>query len=570
MDIQWQQLKVNNTKVLSLSNALEIDQVLARLLVLRGIDTFEKAKVFFRPSTQHLHDPFMMKGMQKAVDRIEQAIITGQKIMVYGDYDVDGSTAVSLVFSFLKQHSTQIIYYIPDRYKEGYGLSFMGIEKAKEEGCTLLITLDCGIKAVDKVNKANSLGIDVIICDHHHPPETLPAAYAILNPKQANCTYPYKELSGCGVGYKLCKAIESKIDSPEIPADSLLDLVAVSTACDIVPLTGENRVLVHFGLQKLNTKANKGLTGLLHTSKRNTQKPLSVEDLVFKLGPRINAAGRIAHASKAVDLLINQDLKTAHILAENINEHNQERRALDQKTTLEALDTIHNDPELKSAKTTVLYAEHWHKGVIGIVASRLIESYYRPTIVFTKSGKKAAGSARSVKGYNVYQAIEACSEVLEQFGGHKYAAGLTIKPENIPVFKQQFEAFVHRTILPEQCTPVLDIDAEIEFEKITPKFLRILKQMAPFGPENMKPVFITTGVIDTGYSKCVGADNSHVKFSLTQENAQGIIFSGIGFSMGRHFEYITSGKPFDIVYTLEENYWNGSVNTQLMIKDIHY
>ncbi len=568
--MNWRFLQANPTKAATLAQALGIDQTLAELLVLRGIDSFEKAKTFFRPSLEMLHDPFLMKDMQKGIDRLSTAIKNEEKIMIYGDYDVDGSTSVSLVYGFLSKYYKNLMYYIPDRYKEGYGLSFAGIEKAKEENCTLIITLDCGIKAVDKVDKANALGIDVIICDHHTPGKDLPKAQAIINPKQSDCPYPYKELPGCGIGFKLCLAYAKQQNIDEQEVFDFIDLVGIAICCDIVPITGENRVITYFALEKMNNAANLGVMGLLQTAKMNKEKPIEVEDIVFKIGPRINAAGRLKHAHEAVALLSHQDEQKAKVLSEQIHTYNEDRKALDRQTTAQALEMIKNDAFLKQAKSTVVYHENWHKGVIGIVASRLIETHYRPTIVFTKSGEKAAGSARSVKNYNVYKAIDACSDVLEQFGGHKYAAGLTIKPENIEAFRQKFEAYVSKTILEEQLKPKIEVDALIDFEQITPKFMRILKQMAPFGPYNLKPVFVTRGVVDAGGTRAVGADQTHVKFELCQAQHPDVIFNGIGFSLAKHLPRIKAEEPFSVLYTLEENYFRGQVSLQLMVKDLRF
>jgi len=567
MEMKWRVLEAKKEVVSALASSLSVSKSIATLLALRGIDTFDKSKEFFRPSLNMLHDPFLMKDMNKSVARIYKAIEKGEKIMVYGDYDVDGSTAVSLVFGFFASLYKNIEYYIPDRYAEGYGLSFQGVEYAKQENISLIITLDCGIKAVDKVEKANGYNIDVIICDHHTPGTEIPEAYGIINPKQHDCPYPYKELPGCGIGFKLCYAYCIKNNLPLKKALHYIDLVAIAIGCDIVPITGENRVLTYLGLQKINSSPNLGVMGLLETAKVKEGIPITVEDLVFKVGPRINAAGRIKHAKEAVALLSNGDKKEASHLAKLIHEHNEERKGLDKQTTSQALEVIEADPFYKTAKSTVVYNDHWHKGVIGIVASRLIENHYKPTIVFTKSGEKAAGSARSVKGYNVYKAIDACKDHLIQFGGHKYAAGLTIKPENIPAFRQSFDDYVSETLLPEQLSPEIEIDLELDFEEITDKFYRILKQFAPFGPHNMKPIFITKNVLDAGYTKLVGADKTHVKFHLKQKNSN-MSFNGIGFSMGKWHDAIKEGVPHDYIYSIEENYWNGNVSLQLSIRGI--
>jgi len=571
MEMRWKELKAIEAEVTHLMTVLKVSKPIASLLSLRSIDSYEKAKTFFRPSLDQLNDPFLMKDMQQSIARITKAIEKKQKVMVYGDYDVDGSTAVSLVYGFFSTHYPGFIYYIPDRYAEGYGLSFQGVEYAKEQGVSLIITLDCGIKAVDKVAHANTLGIDIVICDHHTPGNILPEAFGIINPKQNDCPYPYKELPGCGIGFKLCWAFASTHNIPIEKVLHYLDLVAIAIACDIVPITGENRVLTYLGLQKVNESPNLGVTGLLETAKTGRDVPvkaLSVEDLVFKIGPRINAAGRIKHAREAVALLSNGNKQEAQSLALLIHAHNEERKGLDKQTTAEALQMMQDDPFYAQAHSTVVYKEDWHKGVIGIVASRLIENHYKPTIVFTKSGEKAAGSARSVKNYNVYEAIDACSDLLIQFGGHKYAAGLTIKPENISLFRDKFDAYVASTIKEEQRCPEIEIDAVLDFIDLTEKFYRILKQFAPFGPQNMKPIFKTKNVVDAGGTKLVGADKTHVKFHLKQQGTQEISFNGIGFGMGDCFDSLQQGLPHDILYTLEENHWKGSVTLQLMVKAI--
>lgn len=557
----------NPDEVQHLAGELDIPKVLADLLVQRGIRTYEEAKQFFRPQLSELHDPFLMKDMDVAVTRIEKAIETGEKILIYGDYDVDGTTAVSLLYSFLSGFYDKLDYYIPDRHTEGYGISTQGIDHAKANGFTLIIALDCGIKAKEKIAYAGTLGIDFIVCDHHLPEEELPPAVAVLDPKRADCSYPFDELSGCGVGFKLVQAFAKKRGIPFEDLEQYLDLVAISIACDIVPMKGENRILTHHGLKRLNENPRMGIRKLLELSQ--VKKDLSVGDLVFIIGPRINAAGRVKHAKKAVELLIAGDEETAVLAGQLINEYNLERKEIDKNITADALRMIEQNPELANRKTTVLYHEEWHKGVIGIVASRLIESYYRPTVVLTQSNGMATGSARSVRGFDLYRAVEACSDLLEQFGGHKYAAGLTMKIEQIPAFAKKFEQVVSETIDEELLTPEILIDAELDFSGISPKFYRILKQFAPFGPGNMRPVFVTMDVKDAGYSKKVGEEGAHLKLDVMQPNKGGYGLSGIAFNLGEHYESISrEGELFDIVYTVDENVWNERVSLQLKVKDI--
>ena len=548
-----------------LSSELNINKTLARLLVLRGVKTFDEARNFFRPDASHLHDPFLMRDMDKAVNRLLDAIETGEKILIYGDYDVDGTTSVALVYSFLKNYYPHIGYYIPDRYKEGYGISTAGIDYARENDFKLIIALDCGIKSIDKVDYAISLGIDFIICDHHLPGEEVPKAVAVLDPKQEGCDYPYKELSGCGIGFKLMQGYCIK---QGISIDALLkyiDLVVVSIAADIVPITGENRTLACLGLKKLNTNPIPGLKALLELQKLNRE--LTISDIVFIIGPRINAAGRIENGARAVELLIAEHIDNAALPSADINENNDTRRDLDRAITLSALDMIQNDDRYNNRRSTVVYSPDWHKGVIGIVASRLTEVYYRPTIVLTQSGDYVAGSARSVKGFDVYEAILACSDLLIQFGGHKFAAGLTMHTDNVDAFIEKFEDIVSATITEESLTPEIEVDAEINFNEITSKFYDVLRQFAPFGPGNMNPVFLTKDVKDRGYGRVVGAD--HLKLDLQQENPN-IFFNAIAFGQGHQLEKIMRKLPFDVCYAIEPNEWQGKITLQLNVKDMAF
>lgn len=548
-------------KIAQLSSALQIDVSLAKLLCQRNIETFEEAKMFFRPSLDDLYDPFLMKDMDLAVRRIEEAISNDESILIYGDYDVDGTTSVSLLYSYLSILTPKIATYIPDRYDEGYGVSLKGIDFAEDNGFSLVIALDCGIKALNQVAYAKEKNIDFIICDHHKPGEKLPDAFAILNAKRKDCEYPFKELCGCGVGFKLIQALASKKDTPIEELVPYLDLVATAIAADIVPIVDENRVLTYFGLQVINERPRNGIKALLHQVKKTE---LTITDVVFIIAPRINAAGRIKHGNAAVELLIESNYEDALSYAQEIESFNVNRRELDTKITEEALYQIRKNKE-ENRFTTVVYDKNWHKGVIGIVASRLTETYYRPTLVFTKSGDKLAASARSVKGFDVYNALQACEEHLIQFGGHKYAAGLTLKPENYEAFKSKFEAVVQTSIDPELLEPEITIDTELEFTEITPKFFRILKQLAPFGPQNMKPVFVSRNVRDNGYGKQVGSDKSHLKLSLFQgDNTQTI--NAIGFGLGNKIDDIHNG--FDVVYTIDENEWNGYKSLQLVLKDL--
>ncbi len=555
-------------KIKHLSEVLNIDVFLSNLLVQRGIETFEEAKVFFRPDYEHLHDPFLMKDMDKAIDRLEKAIQNNEKVYVYGDYDVDGTTSVSLVYSFLQDYIKDLHFYIPNRYEEGYGISYKGIDYFSEEECTLVIALDCGIKAVEKIEYAKEKGIDFIICDHHTPGDFLPEAAACLDPKRNDCSYPEKNLSGCGVGFKFLQAYCKRHEIDYHSIYEYLDLVAVSIASDIVPITGENRVLAYFGLQKLNANPGVGLKHIIKVSGMQGRE-LTISDIVFKIGPRINAAGRIDSGKDAVDLLITRDEVMANTMSIDIDKCNDTRKGFDRDITQQALELIANNKDLLSRKSTVLFEPEWHKGVIGIVASRLTEFYYRPTVILTESKGFATGSARSVEGFDLYKAIDACSDLLENFGGHMYAAGLTMKIENIPAFMERFEAFVEENITAEQMIPQIDVDEMIGLRDINDKFYRILKQFRPFGPGNLKPVFVTKRVFDYGTSKKVGKDQDHLKVELIEEKS-GSIKQGIGFSMGDKLEQLQTGNPFDICYTIEENVYNGRSSLQMMLKDMKF
>ncbi len=553
--------KPKKEKVNPLAKALAIDKTIASLLVQRGIETFDDAKTFFRPSLNDLHDPFLMQDMDEAVKRIEAAILQSENILIYGDYDVDGTTAVSLVSSYLKSYYPNVASYIPDRYAEGYGVSYQGIDFADDNGFSLIIALDCGIKAVDKVAYAKEKGIDFIICDHHRPGDELPNAVAVLDPKRDDCNYPYDELCGCGVGFKLTQALAFRKGQTIDDLTEYLDLVATAIAADIVPITGENRVLTYYGLERINTNPRLGIKAIINQLK----KPhLTITDVVFIIAPRINAAGRMKHGNHAVELLTSDNLEQALEFAAAIETYNTNRRDLDKKITKEALQQIEENKEQQNF-TSVVYQEDWHKGVIGIVASRLIETYYRPTLIFTKNGDKLAASARSVSGFDVYNALEACSATIEQFGGHKYAAGLTLLPENYVAFKGQFEQVVKDTIPKELLQPEIKIDAEISLSDITPKFYRILKQFGPFGPQNMKPVFLMKNVYDTGYARPVGSDESHLKLKITDGK---YAFDAIGFGLGSYCEQLKNKQVFDCVFTIEENTWNGKTTLQLNVKDI--
>ena len=564
----------------NLSAALGIAPVLANLLVQRGIDTVEKADRFFRPSLAHLHDPFLMKDMDKAVARVEQAVRNGEKIMVYGDYDVDGTTAVALVYKFLRQIGhTNLLFYIPDRYTEGYGISVKGIDFAARKGVSLVITVDCGIKATEKVVYAKQKGVDFIICDHHLPADEIPRAVAVLDPKRPDCHYPFDELSGCGVGFKLVQAYAQKNGIPFEQITHLLDLLVVSIASDIVPLTDENRVLAHYGLQKLNSSPSEGLSSIIKICGLESHT-ISIDDIVFKIGPRINAAGRMrmdqndenaapsgGHA--AVSLLIEGDAKMAIELGNDIDSFNQDRKNIDRKVTLEAHNYIESNPELKQRKSTVIYNPKWMKGIVGIVASRLIETYYRPTVVLTMSNGLVTGSARSIPGFDLYQAVESCSDLLENFGGHMYAAGLTMKPENVEEFTRRFNEYVEQNIDPQTLVPQVDIDSPLLFSDITPEFNRQLNRFQPFGPGNAAPVFATYAVSNQGDAKLVGADMEHLRMDLMQREKPNTTIPTIAFQQPTHYEWIRAGRPIDVCYQIVENHYRGTVSTQLRIKDIN-
>lgn len=554
--------KPSSDKVKALASQLNVDELIATLLVQRGIETFEQARQFFRPSLADLHNPYLMKDMDKAVLRIEKAIANGENILVFGDYDVDGTTAVSLVSSYLKSYYPNVATYIPDRYDEGYGISYKGIDFADDNSFSLIIALDCGIKSIEHVAYAKEKGIDFIICDHHRPGNNLPDAIAVLDPKRDDCSYPYDELCGCGIGFKLIQALAENKNQTIYDLVFYLDLVATAIGADIVPITGENRILAKFGLDVINTNPRPGFKALLLNVKK---KVLTITDVVFIIAPRINAAGRIKHGNEAVALLTEYDLKQAEQFASEIEQHNTDRKELDKQITVEALEQIQKNEE-QQGFTTVVYSESWHKGVIGIVASRLTETYYRPTIVFTKSGDKLAASARSVKDFDVYNALEACAEHLEQFGGHMYAAGMTLKEENYLNFKKQFEKVVQETIHPDLLLPEISIDAEINLVDINEKFIRLLNQFEPFGPQNMTPIFMTKNLKDTGYAKPLGKDNEHLKLFVKQNNSEG--FSAIGFNLGDKLELIKNQKLFEMVYHLDENEYNGNVSVQLRIKDL--
>ncbi|QQU03223.1 single-stranded-DNA-specific exonuclease RecJ [Myroides odoratus] len=547
-----------------LVQVLGIDPVLAQLLVDRGITTYEQAKSFFRPSLDELHDPYLMKDMDKAVKRIEDAIDRKENIMVFGDYDVDGTTAVALVYSYLQSYYPQVDRYIPDRYKEGYGVSYQGIDYAADNDIKLIIALDCGIKSVEHVEYAKQKGVDFVIGDHHLPGNQIPDAVAVLDPKRSDCSYPYDELCGCGVGFKLVQALAANRNQTIEDLMPYLDLVVTAIGADIVPITGENRILAYFGLEVLNSNPRPGIKALLNLYK---QSSYTVSDIVFKVAPKINAAGRIQHGNYAVDLLTRFSMREAEETAEMIIAFNEERKVLDQNITEEAKDQIIENREINN-KSTVVFHQSWHKGVIGIVASRLIETYYRPTVVFTASGDVLAASARSVKNFDLYAALEACSDELIQFGGHMYAAGMTCKKENYLNFKAKFEAIVADTIQERDLIPEVEIDAILNFAEITPKFCRVLKQFEPFGPENMSPIFLTKNVYDTGYARGLGANQDHLKMYVRQRGHLDKGFSAIGFSFGKYLDEIQNRAFFDLVYSIEENEWKGEISNQLQIKDM--
>lgn len=557
----------NPLNVRQMAQELGIDQVLANLLVQRGINSFEEARNFFRPDLSRLHDPFLMKDMDVAVERLHKAIVNNENILIYGDYDVDGTTAVALLYSFVRTLTDKVDYYIPDRYDEGYGISYKGIDWAVENKFTLVISLDCGIKAVEKVRYAKERGIEFIICDHHLPDEILPQAVATLDPKREDCTYPFDDLCGCGVGFKLVQGYAQKYDIPFERIIPLLDLVVVSIASDLVLVTGENRILAFYGLKQLNEAPRRGLQSMIKLSGLEKHK-ITIDDIVFKIGPRINAAGRMESGRTAVDLLVSRNEEDAFKLGNTINVHNNDRKNIDREITIEAKEMVRNLPDFANKKATVVYNPSWHKGVVGIVASRLVEEYYRPTIVLTKSNNFITGSARSIPGFDLYEAVEACSEYLENFGGHMYAAGLTLKEENLKAFSEKFEKEVEAKITKEVLSPIINIDSFLDFNQITPKFFRILKQFQPFGPGNLSPVFITENVYDNGNGRKVGSDNGHLKLELIQEDEPYRHISAIAFNKSEHFEHMQTGNPVDICYSIAENYYRGIANIQLRIKDI--
>ena len=553
--------------VAQLSAELGIDPVLASLLVTRGVHTFEEARSFFRPSLSALHDPFLMKDMDLAVARLEKAVASQEKILVYGDYDVDGTTAVALVYSFIRRLTSSVDFYIPDRYDEGYGVSKKGIDWASDNGFTLIITLDCGIKAIDKVKYAEDKGIDLIICDHHLPEEEIPAAAAVLDPKREDCTYPFDDLSGCGVGFKLVQAYSQKNGLPFESLLPLLDLLVVSIASDLVTVVGENRVLAHFGLKRLNEEPRIGLQAMINLANLE-QGHVTIDDIVFRIGPRINAAGRMESGRLAVELLTAETEEAAVTIGSQINDNNNERKSIDREITKAALDMVQDGTCCSSENAVIVYGPDWNKGVVGIVASRLVEAYYKPAFVLTKSNGFVTGSARSVRGFDLYEAISSCADLLENYGGHIYAAGLTLREENLPEFVRRIDKYVGEHISDEMATPIVDVDSEINFSQITPKFFRILKQFQPFGPGNSAPVFLTKNVYDDGNGRKVGPGGQHLKLELIQESQPYHQISAIAFNMASLFEHIRNGNPIDICYSVVENYYRGNSTIQLRIKDM--
>ncbi len=549
-----------------LANELSISPILAQLLIQRGITSFDEARSFFRPDLDNLHDPFLMKDMDLAVERLTKALRRNEKILIYGDYDVDGTTSVSLVYRFLIKIYSNLDFYIPDRYNEGYGISIKGIDFAKENDFTLIIALDCGIKAVEKIKYAKSLGIDFIICDHHNPDVELPPAVAVLDPKRDDCDYPYKHLSGCGVGFKFMQAFSQVNDIAFEHLSPMLDLVALSIASDIVPITGENRILAYYGLKQINANPSIGVKAIIDVCGLKDRE-ITISDIVFKIGPRINASGRMKLASEAVELLVSKDYEFALSRSSTINMYNNDRKDLDKSITDDAISLIKNDESYTDRKSIVVFNPDWHKGVIGIVASRLSEEYYKPSIVLTESNGFASGSARSVADFDLYKAVESCKDLLENFGGHMYAAGLTMKVENVEEFSRRFEEYVAENIEEHQTYPQIDIDAVLEFKDITPKFFRVLKQFGPFGPGNMKPIFETKRVFDYGSSRLVGKDQEHLKMELTDSSSENVM-NGIAFRMHEFNDHLKALNPLDICYTLEENTFNNNTTLQLMIRDI--
>lgn len=568
METQWIFSPIDATQEIlqqQIATELGVSPVIAKILVQRGVTTFEEARLFFRPDLSQLHDPFLIKDMDKAVERLNVALSKKEGILIYGDYDVDGTTAVALVYNILHRYTSNIDFYIPDRYTEGYGISYKGIDFAKTQGYSLIIALDCGIKAIEKVDYANKLGIDFIICDHHTPDDELPKALAVLDSKRNDCTYPYEHLSGCGVGFKFMQAFAQDNGIPFDKLKPLLDLVVVSIASDIVPITGENRILASFGLKQLNENPSLGLKSIINLCGLSN-KDITISDIVFKIGPRINASGRIQSGREVVELLVTHDVDFAKEKSDCINSYNDERRNIDKQTTEEAKLVLGDISEGDSS--IVIYNSEWHKGIVGIVASRLAEEYYRPTIVLTLANGFISGSARSIPGFDIYKAIDNCRDLLENFGGHIYAAGLTLKESALEEFKQRFETYVRANILPEQKSPQIEIDAEIAFKDITPKFFRILKQCGPFGPGNMKPVFCTRRVFDyNGNSRLVGREHEHLKLELVDASCENVM-NGIAFRMKDYNDDLKAFNPLDICYTIEENVFNGNTSLQLQVRDI--
>lgn len=560
MEKRWKILTADEQEINALQEALKINKTICKILVQRGYTSFEHAKVFFRPSLTALHSPWLMKDMEKAVNRVISAFEKKEKILVYGDYDVDGTTSVASMYQFLTSIYSNVEYYIPHRYKEGYGVSKAGIDYAKSNNISLIISLDCGIKSVELIDYANSLNIDFIICDHHLPDEVLPNAVAILNAKQQDCLYPYKDLCGCGVGFKLMQAVADRLKLNNETYLQYLDLVATAIAADIVPITGENRILAYYGLKRVNEQPSVGIKALIELA--SVQKEMTITNLVFIIAPRVNAAGRMDDAKKAVQLFIEKDKRKAIEFAQFLHSDNTDRKQADSSITEEALAMIDNDANLISRKTTVVYKEHWHKGVVGIVASRLIEKYYRPTIVLTKSGDIIAGSARSVAGFNLYEAIHACKDHLLGYGGHFAAAGMTLLPNQVKDFSTAFESVVSKTITPELLVPEIVIDSEITLQELTESFYKIITQMEPFGPENMKPIFLVKNVLDTGFTKIV--KEQHIRFSMQQNNIQ---LNGIGFNLAHKFHLIQTNSPLDIVFNLDINEWQGTKSLQMKVID---
>ena len=565
---KWNVKEASDPEVVGrLSAELGIDRVLADLLVKRGVTTFEEARGFFRPQLQNLHDPFLMADMDKAVTRVHQAVEEKQKILVYGDYDVDGTTAVALVYSFLGRFTNRLGFYIPDRYDEGYGLSYKGLDWASDNGYQLIITLDCGIKAIEKVEYARAKGIDVIICDHHLPEDALPKAVAVLDPKREDCRYPFDDLCGCGVGFKLVQAYAQRYGIPFEDLEPLLDLQVVSIASDLVSMTGENRILAYFGLKRLNENPRKGLLAMINLAKLEPGH-IGIDDIVFKIGPRINAAGRMESGRLAVELLTATDDRTAFQIGNKINDNNNDRKSIDREITQEALEMVQSGQALETENVTIVYNPTWNKGVVGIVASRLVEAYYKPTVVLTKSNGFITGSARSVAGFDLYASIESCADLLENFGGHVYAAGLTMKESSLQEFCQRMDKYVSEHIVKSVLTPVIEIDSRLDFSQITPKFTRILKQFQPFGPGNANPVFLTEDVYDAGNGRKVGAGGVHMKLDLMQESQPYRQIAAIAFNMSDFYDHIKAGNPVDVCYSIVENFYRGSSTIQLRLKDM--